>query len=192
MRGFGQVDCSVMPPAAGTVWCPAPGGGCMPVFGSVCPAGTATSAVLSNVSRPGQSFQVGDQWSLVISGDAGEAVTGSASQNGASVSSSNFGTTNESGQLTLGGTFGAGDVGTWSEVWQVGTGAAYPVSFTVSAVSSSTPPANVSQPVGPATAVTAPAVDLSFLSNSVSLFGFNIPVWGLIAAGAGILLLSKD
>jgi hypothetical protein len=195
MRGLGQTC------PAGQTWVPMPtptnllNGQCIPTdsFNTATegPLWAPTTATITNVSRPGQSFQVGDSWSLLITGTPGVAVVGTASQNGAAPSSSNFETTNESGQLTLTGTFGAGDVGTWSESWLVGSGSPYTISFSVA--NPVTPPANVSQPVGPAIAATATTgVDLSFLTNTVSIFGMNIPVWGLIAAGLGLVVVSKD
>jgi hypothetical protein len=35
--------------------------------------------------------------------------------------------------------------------------------------------------------------DLSFLTNSISILGFNVPVWALIAvAGGGLLLVTQE
>ena len=114
-RGFGQVTDPISCPSgytpvnpSGLQWtCWPPG---IPLPPSAPPnsstANTAptyipTTASIQNVYRPGQGFQVGDQWSLSINGNAGVSVTGSASQNGATVSTSQVGTTDSEWQLTL-------------------------------------------------------------------------------------------
>ena len=171
-------------------------------FNTPPPLPDFSQASISNVSRPGQSFQVGDSWSLVISGRPGEAVTGAASQNGLPSSTSNMGTTDANGHLTLTGVFGAGDVGSWTENYLVGANNPFAtVSFTVAAA-----PVQQQQQSGGggstssaggggiSTSTTAPipatGFDLSFLTNSISILGFNVPVWALIAAGGGLLLMS--
>ena len=154
-----------------------------------------TSATLSNVSRPGQSPQIGDQWSLAITGTPNTPVTGSASQNGAGASTSPMGTTDASGNLTLTGTFGAADVGSWVESYLVGSGSPATVSFTVAAPAPYYPtaPAGTSNSTGSSSnsssSSTPAPLDLSFLTNNVSILGFSVPVWALIAAAGGGLLL---
>jgi disulfide bond formation protein DsbB len=121
-------------------------------------------------------------------------VTGSASQNGAPVSTSAIGTTDTAGQLTLTGTFGSGDVGTWQESYLVGSGSLASVSFSVAPASTSTTSGTIppygTAPQAPVTTIPATGFDLSFLTNSISILGFNVPVWALIAAGGGLLLMS--
>jgi len=98
------------------------------------------SATLSNASRPGQSFQVGDQFQLVITGPANAQVTETqATQNGAVVGSSwNAGQTDSTGKLVITNTFGSGDIGTWAETWSVMGGGNMPtLNFTVNAAPSS-------------------------------------------------------
>ena len=97
------------------------------------PAVVPSSASFSNVSRPGQPFQVGDSWQLVITGTPNQPVSGSATQNGTSQGTSAFGSTDQSGQLVLSGVFAPGTVGTWRELWTVGTSPAAVLSFTVAA-----------------------------------------------------------
>lgn len=96
--------------------------------------GTGPTAQLANVSRPGQNFQVGDSWKLTITGTPNSPVSDSASQNGQSLGTSSYGSTNANGNFSLTGTFANGTVGSWSEQWDVGGVAAPVLSFTISAV----------------------------------------------------------
>ena len=210
-RGFGQVTDPISCPSgytavnpSGLQWtCWPPG---IPLPPSTPPNSSTAPlpvdfsvATINNTSRPGQTFQVGDSWSLNIVGQPGEVVTGSASQNGAPVSTSSMGQTASNGQLILTGTFGAGDIGSWQESYSVGNSTSAPVVFTVAAAPASTSNGNPSttstiSPTG--TAVAAPVTtgfDLSFLTNSISILGFNVPVWALIAvAGGGLLLVTQE
>ena len=167
------------------------------------PSFVQTTANLSNVSRPGQPFQAGDQYQLVITGAPNTPVTGTASQNGGPGSSSQFGTTNAQGNLApILGTFSAGDVGTWNEQWTVGGSSAL-LQFSVTAVpqqstngsktsdgsgggstGSSSTGASTTTPAAPAS-----SLDLSWLTGDVNIFGTQIPVWGLGAAAAALLFL---
>lgn len=94
---------------------------------------TQTVAMLNNVSRPGQPFQAGDTYQLIISGPPSSAVSGTAQQNSAASSTSSFGSTNSQGQLVITGTYGAGDVGVWSESWTAGSAAPAQLNFSISA-----------------------------------------------------------
>lgn len=100
---------------------------------------TATSIVaklptvsLLNTTAPNQPFQVGDSWSLQINGAPNSPVTDTASQNGASLGTTSYGSTDSNGNLFLSGTFDSSTVGTWVETWSVGGISAGPISFTVS------------------------------------------------------------
>lgn len=103
---------------------------------STSPASTApavTTAVLTNLTAPGQPFAAGDSFQLVVTGPANSQVTGTASQNGAVTSSTNFGTTNASGQLVITGGWDSTDVGSWVESWQVGSATPAPLTFNIGA-----------------------------------------------------------
>jgi hypothetical protein len=100
---------------------------------TTAPAVTQTTATLSNATSPGAPFAAGDNFQLVITGPANSPVVGTASQNGAVSSSTNFGTTNASGQLIITGGWGAGDVGSWQETWQVGTATPAALNFSIAA-----------------------------------------------------------
>lgn len=172
--------------------------------GGGSPAASApTGVVLSNVSRPGQLFQVGDNFKLVITGSPNQPITGSATQNGTNSGSQSYGSTDANGQKTLTGVMDASTVGQWIEVWKVGQGVAANLNFSVSTAAPAGGGSGGSSGGGsggasgggsggsgggaapPAPPAVAPAFDLSFLTNTVSLFGFNVPVWALGAAAIG-------
>jgi hypothetical protein len=153
-------------------------------------AGAAPTLQLQNISRPGQPFQVGDNWSLSLTGAPNAAVINTANQNGVSIGSTPYGQTDGNGKLVLTGTFTPDTVGSWSETWQVGTGSTS-VSFTVNNA-----PVGVSAPSPGATATggggatatdstTAAAPAASLIPGSLTA----LP-WGTIAlvAGAGLVL----
>jgi hypothetical protein len=185
--------------------CP-PGAQCFPlVIASGTSTDAPTTALLTNLSNQTQgssqscfpycNLTVGDQWSLVITGSPNSPVTGSASQNGANPSTSNFGTTNSQGTLELTGTFGAGDVGFWQETYQVGTGTPHSIAFEVSA-----PPAPAgsgsssgSSSGGSSTSTTTPTtpppsgLDLSFLTNNIG----PLPLWAWLGGGLLAMVMVK-
>lgn len=169
---------------------------CMPL-GSFAPGRVPesvlppTTATLTNSSRPGQPFQSGDKFSLVITGAPGATVAGTLAG-----STSSFGTTDGTGTLTILGTFGDGDVGSHQETWQAGGGSPASLNFTVAAA----PAALVQSPHtmtsgGSNTPTYTPVASVSsgsFLTNDISIFGFNVPMWGLLAAGvAAVFLVPK-
>lgn len=100
--------------------------------------GTAARAVtvtLENNTRPGGALRVGDNWTLKVSGSPNSPVTASATQNGRDMGTSNFGTTNAAGELTVKGTFDAGNVGAWVQTWKV-NGMSGVLNFNVAAAAS--------------------------------------------------------
>lgn len=152
----------------------------------------AATASIANTSRPGQPFQVGDAWKLTITGTPGQPVAGTASQNGQSLGTTPYGSTDANGQLVLTGAMDASTVGNWSELWTVGTVSAPVLAFSVSPA----PAAPAGAPIGGAAPAGAPAASSSttsgisdFLTQSVSIAGMDLPLWGVIAAGVGGLML---
>ena len=113
-------------------------GGYQTVGGTGAGAGGATSvtAVLTNTSRPGQPFQVGDSWQLNITGPPNSPVSDLAVQNGNSLGETGYGSTDANGNFSLSGSFPASTVGNWSETWSVAGQNAGSLSFTVSAAPS--------------------------------------------------------
>ncbi len=171
-----------------------PGGG----GGLVSPVGSVS--IVDDQTRSGSQMRVGDTFTLQITRAQPNApvtvsVNGSVTQQG---------TTDASGNFTLRGTV-PNSPGTQMQQWSVASTPTTPaqISFTIVAAPSS--PAN--SPAGstgpgasiPLVPFTTPAqsgapgagFDFSFLTNPVSLFGFGVPLWILLAAGgAGVYALS--
>jgi hypothetical protein len=153
------------------------------------PLRPATAAIL-NTSRPGQPFQVGDSWKLVVTGTSNQPVSGTASQDGQSLGTTPYGSTDANGQLVLTGSMDASTVGNWSELWTVGTVSAPVLTFSVSAAPGQPPPsgggggANNQTTGAPSTAGIA-----DFFTQSVTIGGMSFPVWGIAAAAVGGLFL---
>jgi hypothetical protein len=150
----------------------------------------AATAAISNTSRPGQTLQVGDSWKLVITGTANQPVSGTASQDGQSLGTTPYGSTDANGQLVLTGSMDASTVGNWSELWTVGTVSAPVLTFSVSpAPGQSSAPSGgsgggASTPAAPSTGGIA-----DFFTQSVTIGGMSIPVWGIAAASVGALFM---
>lgn len=120
------------------------------------------TASLVNTSRPGQSLQVGDSWTLTVTGPPNSPVSDLAVQNGNSLGVTPYGSTNSSGVFTLNGTATAGTVGTWSETWSVGGVNAPALNFSVAAAPSGSPISTAAaggsnSSVSPQPATTTPA-----------------------------------
>lgn len=90
----------------------------------------------SDTTNPG-AYQVGDSWSLQISGATPNApVVVNAQQGGQPASQSQQGTTDANGNFSKTGTFNASTVGSWWEQWIVGSLVVGTISFTVVAAPS--------------------------------------------------------
>lgn len=168
-----------------------------PPAAPIAPAGPAASLPTSPQAAPSVSirnltgpsnaqFQVGDQWQIVVQGAPNQAVSAAASQNGSSLGTTPFGSTDASGRLVLNGTMGAGQVGQWVETWIVGGITAAPVLqfYVLSPASTTTTVTDNSTPTPPPPATTpAPAAPSWF--DQPGLFG--MPNWAV--AGGGLLAL---
>jgi hypothetical protein len=149
----------------------------------------AATAAISNTSRPGQPLQVGDSWKLVVTGTANQPVSGTASQDGQSLGTTPYGSTDANGQLILTGSMDASTVGNWSELWTVGTVSAPVLTFSVSAAPGQ--PAAPSGGGGGTNTTGAPSTGgiADFFTQSVTIGGMSFPVWGIAAAAVGGLFL---
>jgi hypothetical protein len=150
---------------------------------------------ISNVSRPGFGFQVGDSFSLIVTGQAGSAVEATATQNGRALGRTPYGNTDGSGRFTLTGTFDPSTAGVWSEQWFVGGAPAGSLAFTVATPYTAPPASSGSGASGSSAGASGsgssggaalPSALTDFLGSSFSLAGYQVPVW---AAGAGALAL---
>jgi hypothetical protein len=100
------------------------------IGGSVTINPPSASVQLTVSGRTGTVFQVGDTYTVSITGPPNQAVT--VSLNGGAISAP-LGYTNGQGIWSTSGTWGAGDVGDYTETWYVGSVAAVPgLSFQVS------------------------------------------------------------
>jgi hypothetical protein len=82
---------------------------------------------LTNVTRPGSDFQVGDRFAVVIAGAANQPVSVRTTMQGRTDWGPVIGWTDSSGRWSTSGQFDKGDFGDWSEVWTVGGKLANPV-----------------------------------------------------------------
>jgi hypothetical protein len=149
--------------------------------------------LVNNSGGSNSSFNVGDAWSIILTGPPNASVVAGATQNGTSLGSSPQGIIGANGQLTIQGTMGAGQAGSWTESWTVGGKPAGNISFTV-ASSSSGGSGGASGGNGASGGTSSsgsgiPAGVTNLLSGSVSVAGMSIPTWGLIAAGVGAFFL---
>jgi hypothetical protein len=142
-------------------------------------------------SRGTNAAQVGDAWQVAITGAAPNSpVTVSGTMPGSSFAGTAMGTTDSNGNFSKSGTFGTGDMGSWSEQWSVGGLGSGGFSFSVAPVVQLAPPtttngggtATVPPPAGtlPASTSTTPAFSIS-----------SIPWWGWLAGGGVVLLAVK-
>ena len=138
--------------------------------------------LVNNSGGSNSQFNVGDAWSIVVTGPPNAAVVAGATQNGSSLGSSPQGTIGSNGQLTITGTMSAAQVGNWTEQWTVGGQNAGNLSFSVVA-----PAATAAG--GTATGSGIPSSISNALTSSVNLGGFQIPTWGLAAAAIGAFFL---
>jgi hypothetical protein len=152
---------------------PAPSGSNFPV----------SVRLVNNSGGSNSSFNVGDAWTIVVTGPPNAVVVAGATQNGSSLGSSPQGTIGSNGQLTITGTMSAAQVGNWTESWTVGGQNAGNLSFSVIA------PAAAAGGGGTATGSGIPANISNVLTGSVNLGGFQIPTWGLAAAAVGAFFL---
>lgn len=125
--GIFPTICPLMPgyvaPAAGSA------------SGSTGSTATQVLAQISNATRPGMAFQVGDTFHLQITGPPNTPVTISATQNGTSLGTTPFGSTDANGILQLTGTYTASNIGTWAETIKAGSWTPATLNLTISGLS---------------------------------------------------------
>lgn len=171
--------------------------------GTPAPVSLAPSFKFSP-SRPGTSFQVGDTWTITVTGTPGQSVYASGSQNGGPYTTTTMGTINSGGQWSTSGSFDPSTVGSWAERWLVGSAPVGNINFTVSPAAPAAAPPAAGGPASPpvqaplaagapalSTGVTVPPSSLPYgwLSalEGARLFGF--PAWVVVAGGIGLLFL---
>lgn len=188
LPGAVQFNPAVVQAAAALVSAPAPASSTQSPS-----APTALSFSLTNTTRGGQSFQVGDGWTLTITGPAGQPVYIAANHNGTNIPKSQWGVTDSNGVFTLQGSMGADSIGTWAETYYVGNKTVGNTSY------------QVLQSPGPSGTQSTTPVDLTDTTGAMATttvdpapapadFGVTnpIPWWGWAALAAGALFLMRE
>ncbi|MGO9131616.1 MAG: hypothetical protein ACLQIS_18025 [Bryobacteraceae bacterium] len=94
------------------------------------------SVQISNLTRGGNtSFYVGDSFQVSVQGPPNQQVSNTAEQNANGWSTTPYGYTDSNGNFSMSGVMTLAAVGSWTEVWTVGSYQALPtLSFTVTPV----------------------------------------------------------
>lgn len=156
-------------------------------------------------SRGGQTLQVGDTWTVKITGASPNSpVTVSGVMPGAAFTDTPMGSTDSSGSFVKSGQLDSSTVGTWNESWKVGGQLSGSASFTVAAattpagktvVQSSGAPAGAGAPgpdgsagSGTPAGGTAGSFDFagSFSCADPATCWFGFPKWAVLVAAAGV------
>ena len=104
------------------------------VLAIVPAAGQISLVSLLNASRPGNDFQIGDRFEIVITAAPNQRVSVRTSRQGHTDWSPVVGMTDSTGRWSTGGQFERRDFGSWGEIWTVGGKLASPViQFSVNA-----------------------------------------------------------
>lgn len=143
---------------------------------------------LANLSRPGQPFQVGDKFRVTVTGAANQPVSVTATQNGRAMGTTTYGATNASGVFQLEGQMAAEHVGDWVETWHVGTDSTAELTFSVTAAGAAGGGGGTSTSTGGGGgAADQTGYTTTGLLETLKKPVFDgIPLWGVIAAGAGV------
>jgi hypothetical protein len=153
--------------------------------------GARPQVTLTNLSRPGAGFQVGDQFLVRVAGTPGRSVSVVARQNGGDWSTSTYGQTNTQGVFELRGQMGADHVGRWEELWKTNGAESALLTFDVSFAAATVQPGHTQLPA-PVGATPAPAplpAGAGVMDLLQRRLFWGIPAWGLLAAAGGGLLL---
>jgi hypothetical protein len=160
-------------------------------------------------SRGTDALLVGDQWTINITNAAPNSpvtVTGNTSGTSQDSVTTPMGSTDGNGLFHLSGRINEGSEGVWAQDWAVGGQSVGHVAFTVSPSPQSaqpppSPPPGSSIPPGgtpPPPGQCDPSIDplcaqapspAGFFSQSISVGGAQIPVWAVIVAAGGAVLL---
>lgn len=147
---------------------------------------------LLNTTRGGGDFQVGDRWTLTVSGPPGQPVTINGSQNGQQIGTSQLGSTDGNGNFSTSGVMSSGQTGNWSETYFVGGQPAGAISFQVlqspgpTPTQSTTPPDPTSSSTGLAVQTPAPVP----VPDVVAAPASGIPMWAWFIGGGLVLAMA--
>ena len=112
---------------------------------ALVPAFAQTALVrISNISRPGQEFQIGDRFQILITAGPDQTISVRTTMHGRTDWGPTIGSTDDSGRWSIEGQFEKSDFGDWREVWTVGGKLASPaIQFSVGAPCLAGGPANL-------------------------------------------------
>lgn len=154
---------------------------------------TPTLQIMDLATGSSSVFTAGDPFTLQITGGAPNAPVSVSAAN----TNANQGTTDANGNFSLTDITPTAP-GQVTQTWTVG-GVALPLQFTIlapptaaastAAAASGTVAGQAAAASVLASATAASASPLAFLTSDVSIFGYSLPVWGVGAAGLGLLLL---
>lgn len=142
--------------------------------------------LVNNSGGSNSTFNVGDSWTITVTGPPNSAVTAGATQNGTSLGTSPMGTIDSRGQLVITGTMAAAQVGSWVETWNVAGKQVGNIAFAVVAPAGS---GDTSGGNGGSGGGILAGGGSGILSGSVPVGGTSIPTWALLAAGVGAVFL---
>jgi hypothetical protein len=139
---------------------------------------------VSNLSRPGQDFQPGDEWLVSIGGARPNASVSCTARRNGTTSTSEYGRTDAGGFFQLRGSMSQTEIGSWEETWRAGPEEASPrVTFKVVAKpGAAAPPPGEEKKKEEAPQEQPPPT--SALLDQLKA----VPWWVWAAAGGGILL----
>lgn len=169
-----------------------------PQYGSYTPAGASPVTAVAarggqfsfSTSRGSNAMKVGDTWLLSITGATPNTqVSVSGSMPGGSFNTA-MGSTDSNGNYSKSGTVGAGEIGSWSESWSVGSAASGSVSFTVSAATAAGAGSGGGAGAGSGSGSGDGRSGGAESGGGAIGFDFHsIPWWGW-AAGAGVAVMA--
>jgi hypothetical protein len=166
--------------------------------------GAVNSFAFNKVSGPTPypNFQVGDAWTIQITGAANSPIFVASIQNGVPQPVSQFGTTDASGVFSFSGTMLDQAVGSWSESWYIGgaiAGGTVAGGTLLSTVNFMVSPAQPASSSGPAaSAPPAPAnpsyanpaqVNQVLNTSGLQIAGYDVPWWAVAGVAAGLLFM---
>jgi hypothetical protein len=167
--------------------------------------GAVNSFAFNKLSGPTPypNFQVGDAWTIQITGPANAPIFVASYQNGVAQPISQFGTTDASGVFSFSGTMLPEAVGSWSESWYIGgtlvggtimQGALLQtVNFIVSPAQpqTSSAPVTASAPAASANPSYANPAQVNQVLNTsgLQIAGYDVPWWAVAGVGVAAFML---
>ena len=150
---------------------------------------------------PYPAFQVGDSWTITITGPANAPIFVASIQNGAAQPAQQFGTTDANGNFSFQGTMLQSAVGSWQESWYIGKANGGPgdttrtllsvVTFTVAEAQTAPATPSAAQPsASPPIDYSTPAqINQVLQTSGLQIAGYDVPWWAVAGVAAGLLFM---